>query len=102
MSNAIKFTAPGGQVTLKSYQRHGVLKLEVADTGVGIACGDQERVFEDYVQLEPDRALPAGTGLGLALSRRLVRAMGGELGFRSSVGRGSTFVVSLPLWRESP
>ena len=102
VSNAIKFTPPGGQVSLKSHQRHGVLKLEVSDTGIGIASRDQELIFEDFVQLAPGRSIAAGIGLGLALSRRLVRAMGGDLTFRSSVGRGSTFVVSLPVWRESP
>jgi signal transduction histidine kinase len=100
VSNALKFTPAGGRVTVSSYQRGGTMNLEVADSGVGIALRDQERIFDDFVQLpNADPATLPGTGLGLPLSRRLITAMSGQLKVRSSIGRGSTFVVSLPAWR---
>lgn len=102
VSNALKFTPAGGRVTLRCYRRFGTVTVVVADTGVGIARQDQERIFEDYYQVPGlGPAGRHGTGLGLALSRRLARAMGGELMVRSAIGRGSTFLVSLPIWTGS-
>ncbi|MFI5888761.1 sensor histidine kinase [Actinoplanes sp. NPDC051513] len=97
LSNAIKFTEPGGHVTVAAHQAGDDAYVTVADTGVGIAPEDQERVFEEFQQAgDPDRRR-AGTGLGLALTRRLVEAHGGEITLVSALGRGSAFTVRLPL-----
>jgi len=102
MSNAIKFT-PAGQVTLEldchttdEGERHLVLGVE--DTGIGIPENQVGQIFEPYVQAEHAPSLQySGTGLGLPISSRLVRLMGGELGLESTVGEGTRFWVSVPL-----
>jgi PAS domain S-box-containing protein len=97
LSNAIKFTPAGGQVTLRVLpEGDSQVRIEVEDTGVGIAEADLPRLFVEFQQLESGMAKPhAGTGLGLALTRRLVQAQGGSVGVRSIVGQGSVFHVVL-------
>ena len=98
LSNAIKFTAPGGRVWLGATASGTHLHLAVVDTGVGIAPQDLERLFRDFEQIEsPGGDKPEGTGLGLALSRRLAQLHGGDIAVTSVFGRGSTFTVTLPL-----
>jgi len=99
LSNAIKFTEPGGSVTVAVHRGGDDAYVSVADTGVGIAEADQERVFEEFQQVgDPDRQR-AGTGLGLALTKRLAEAHGGEITLVSALGKGSTFTVRLPAAR---
>src|SRR5438552_14427264 len=99
LSNAIKFTPDGGLVTLaalvESDGRH--VRVTVTDTGIGIAPQDQARLFQEFVQLDaaPSRRYE-GTGLGLALSKRLVELHGGAIGVESALGKGSTFWFTLP------
>jgi signal transduction histidine kinase len=96
LSNAIKFTEPGGSVTVAVRHSAADVYVSVADTGVGIDAADHHRVFEEFQQVgDPDRQR-AGTGLGLALTRRLVEAHGGEITLASALGSGSTFTVRLP------
>jgi len=96
LSNAIKFTEPGGSVTVEVQQAGDDAYVSVTDTGVGIAEADQERVFEEFQQVgDPDRQR-AGTGLGLALTKRLAEAHGGEITLVSALGKGSTFTVRPP------
>jgi signal transduction histidine kinase/DNA-binding response OmpR family regulator len=96
LSNAIKFTPEGGTIIVSVAPAGDLVELTVADTGVGIAEDDLERVFEEFQQVgDPDRQ-QAGTGLGLALTRRLVDAHDGEITLVSSLGQGSAFTVRLP------
>ncbi|WP_433296845.1 sensor histidine kinase [Actinoplanes sp. CA-030573] len=96
LSNAIKFTEPGGAVTVAVRQSGDDVYVSVADTGVGMTQADLGRVFEEFQQVgDPDRQR-AGTGLGLALTKRLVEAHGGEITVESELGTGSTFTVRLP------
>lgn len=96
ISNAIKFTPAGGRVVVTCARRASRVEVEVADTGVGIEQESLERIFEEFYQVpREDGEEATGTGLGLALSRRLARAMGGDLTVRSSAGRGSTFRLVL-------
>ncbi|GAA2622635.1 sensor histidine kinase [Paractinoplanes durhamensis] len=96
LSNAIKFTEPGGSVTVSARQAGEQVYVSVADTGVGIAVADQNRVFEEFQQVgDPDRQR-AGTGLGLALTKRLAEAHDGEITLDSELDVGSTFTVRLP------
>ena len=97
LSNAIKFTPSGGEVVLECCSRPDHIEVQVRDTGVGIPADKLEQIFEPFVQL--DRGQPAGnvgTGLGLAISRDLARAMKGDLRAVSTVGKGSTFLLTLP------
>jgi len=98
LSNAVKYNRTGGAVTL-SYDETptGRLRISVTDTGPGIAPEKMERLFTPFERLDVDQTAVEGSGLGLALSKRLAEAMGGTLGVESSVGRGSTFWVELPL-----
>jgi PAS domain S-box-containing protein len=96
-SNAVKFTPAGGRVTVACQADGERLVVRVSDTGVGIPAEKREEIFEPFVQL--GRTLtsgPVGAGLGLAISRELARAMGGDLAVESEEGRGSTFTFTLP------
>jgi signal transduction histidine kinase/PAS domain-containing protein len=98
LSNALKFTHQGS-VTIRARRnrRDRTLELVVADTGIGIARTDQDKIFEDFRQLDnsPTRAY-GGTGLGLSICRRLAQMLNGRLTVTSQVGRGSTFTLTLP------
>lgn len=98
VTNALKYTEPGGQVHVRHYVGDGSAILEVNDTGVGIPAEYVESIFEPFTQVGRTRTSPhEGTGLGLAISRDLARAMDGELRVESIVGKGSTFRLELPL-----
>ncbi|TML93811.1 MAG: HAMP domain-containing histidine kinase [Actinobacteria bacterium] len=96
LSNAVKFTPPGGRVELKSARLDGEIRVSVTDTGPGIATEDQERIFEEFQQTEAGAGQREGTGLGLALSKRLVELHGGRIWVDSEPGEGSAFVFTLP------
>jgi PAS domain S-box-containing protein len=98
LSNALKFTAPGGSIIVRLKAEGGRdFRLEVADSGPGILKEDIGRLFVEFQQLDGSRAkFHQGTGLGLALTKRLVEAQGGTVGVESEVGRGSTFFAVLP------
>jgi signal transduction histidine kinase/ActR/RegA family two-component response regulator len=98
MSNAIKYNHPGGTVTVTTSERPGErLRIAVADTGRGISGEDLGRLFVPFQRLDAAQAGIEGTGLGLALSRHLVEAMGGTTGVTSTPGVGSVFWVELAL-----
>jgi len=96
LSNAVKFTPPGGSVELKSARLDGEVRVSVTDTGPGIATEDQLRIFEEFQQTEAGVGQREGTGLGLALSKRLVELHGGRIWVDSELGEGSAFVFTLP------
>ena len=101
LSNAIKFTPEGGRVQLKTEAIGGYIVLTVSDTGVGIAPEEQELVFEKFRQSgNPLTREHAGTGLGLSIVRELSKLLGGDVSLQSELGRGSTFIVRLPLQRS--
>ena len=97
VSNAVKFTPRGGSVVVASAREDGEVLVSVTDTGPGIAADDQERIFEEFQQTGVGVQQREGTGLGLALSRRLVELHGGHIWVDSEVGRGSTFAFTLPM-----
>jgi signal transduction histidine kinase len=98
LSNALKFTHHGG-VTIAGRRnaKESTVALSVTDTGIGIANVDQDKIFEDFRQLDnsPTRAY-GGTGLGLSICRRLAQMLDGRISVQSQVGRGSTFTLTLP------
>jgi len=99
LSNAVKYTRRGG-VTLRvsySHQNGGLLRCEVADTGIGIAADKLEAVFEPFTQLATNRQVREGTGLGLNITRQLLTLMQGRIDVESSPGSGSVFRIELPL-----
>jgi len=96
LSNAVKFTPAGGSVTVATAVADGEVNVSVTDTGPGIALEDQERIFEQFQQTDVGVQQREGTGLGLALSKRLVELHGGRIWVESEPGRGSRFVFTLP------
>jgi two-component system, NtrC family, sensor kinase len=96
LSNAVKFTPAGGAVDVRATQVNGEVRVSVSDTGPGIAEQDRERVFEEFQQTDAGVEQREGTGLGLALSKRLVELHGGRIWVDSELGQGSTFVFTLP------
>ena len=96
LSNAVKFTPAGGAVDVSAAQMNGEVSVSVADTGPGLAPEDHERIFEEFQQTEAGVEQLEGTGLGLALSKRLVELHGGRIWVDSELGKGSTFVFTLP------
>jgi PAS domain S-box-containing protein len=98
LSNAIKFTPNGGTVRVGARKRGTTVQLEVTDTGIGVAPGDQERIFGEFQQVDGSETRQfQGTGLGLALTRKLVEMHGGSIQIQSDLGKGSTFTITLPL-----
>jgi signal transduction histidine kinase len=97
LSNAVKFTPAGGAVDISAAQVNGELRISVADTGPGLAPTDHHRIFEEFQQTDIGVEQREGTGLGLALSKRLVELHGGRIWVDSELGRGSTFVFTLPV-----
>ena len=102
VGNAIKFTE-AGEVALKASAQDGAFQLAVADTGPGIAAKDQERIFEEFQQVDSSSTRrKGGTGLGLAISKKIVEMHGGRIWVESELGRGSTFLFTLPVRVEMP
>jgi two-component system, NtrC family, sensor kinase len=97
LSNAVKFTPDDGSVVVATSQVDGGVRVSVTDTGPGIAPEDRERIFEEFQQTEVGVQQSEGTGLGLALSKRLVELHGGRIWVESEAGHGSRFVFTLPI-----
>ena len=97
LTNAVKFTPEGGRVIMGARRMNGAYVFSVTDTGVGIAPEDQQTIFEEFKQVGKDYDKKAeGTGLGLALTKRLVELHGGRIAVESTVGKGSRFTFTLP------
>jgi signal transduction histidine kinase len=103
ISNALKFT-PQGEVRVRAEPADGErIRFQVADTGIGIPLADQERIFQDFAQVDsPMQRHVRGTGLGLPLSRKLAELLGGGVQLESRPGAGSTFTLELPLRYDEP
>jgi signal transduction histidine kinase len=98
LTNAVKFTGAGGAISVRAEANDGTVVVHVSDTGRGIPSDKLEAIFDPFVQLDRHRtdSSQQGVGLGLAISRQLARAMGGDLTVRSVPEKGSTFSVILP------
>ena len=94
--NAIKFTNPGGVITISVKTRDHEILVSVSDTGIGIPCEELPRVFERFYKVNKARD-DEGVGLGLAISRHIINSHGGKIWAESEEGKGSTFFFTLPL-----
>jgi GAF domain-containing protein len=98
LSNAVKFTPQGGRITINARPINAAVEISVTDTGIGIAEQDQPKVFEEFRQVGNDNAKKIeGTGLGLTLAKKFVELHGGRIWVESELGKGSTFVFTLPI-----
>ncbi|MBP6854574.1 MAG: PAS domain S-box protein, partial [Rhodoferax sp.] len=96
LSNAVKYNRKGGEVRMDCAPSEGGLQIRISDTGAGLSAEQQARLFMPFERLDADRTGVEGTGIGLALSKRLVEHMQGAIGVHSALGMGSTFWVRLP------
>lgn len=95
LHNAIKFTPPGGMITVSAYHDPGRVVFRVSDSGVGIAQADLERIFERFYKSDRARS-SGGTGLGLSIARHIIESPGGKIWAESTPGSGSIFFFSIP------
>ncbi|HET6761087.1 MAG TPA: ATP-binding protein, partial [Gemmatimonadaceae bacterium] len=97
LSNALKFTPDGGRIAVGWRVVGEQVLIDVADTGIGVATDQLQRIFDPFVQVQSGNTRTSeGIGLGLAISRDMARQMGGEVSVKSELGKGSTFTLSLP------
>lgn len=100
--NAIKFTPQGGHVVVAVDAEAGLVTFRVTDTGIGIAPNRINEIFEPFHQLDGSDNRPAGgTGLGLALVKRIIEGHNSKIIVRSEIGKGSQFEFSLPVWTQT-
>jgi PAS domain S-box-containing protein len=102
LTNASKFTPPGGRISVLAEESSGRVRIHVSDTGIGIERDHLSKIFEPFVQVGSSEATSQGVGLGLAISRELTRAMNGDLAVDSAPGRGSVFTIDLPSAAPAP
>ena len=101
LTNAIKFTEPGGTITLGWVVDDDLVRISLTDSGIGMPADRMESMFEPFVQMSGQKQLnPHGVGLGLAIGRKLARLMGGDLTAERAPVRGTTFVMTIP--RDAP
>jgi two-component system sensor histidine kinase VicK len=98
LDNAVKYSPDGGRVVVAVDGDDRYVRFAIRDEGLGIPAAEQRRVFEKFYRLDPNLTRGVGgTGLGLYICRELVQRMGGRIWVESMEGRGSTFVVELPV-----
>ena len=97
LDNAVRYSPDGGTVTVAARRRGEAVEISIADEGIGIPSGEQERIFRKFYRADPGGTRTGGTGLGLFIARGLVTAMGGRIWVSSSEGTGSRFAVELRL-----
>ncbi|NEQ18946.1 MAG: ATP-binding protein [Microcoleus sp. SIO2G3] len=98
MALAIQYTPTGGYVTVILKRSNGDAVIEIEDTGIGIAPNEQNRIFDRFYRVHSDRSRSTGgSGLGLAIAQAIVQAHEGSIQVQSQLGKGSTFIVRLPL-----
>jgi PAS domain S-box-containing protein len=97
LGNAVKFTPAGGKVDVRLTTAAGRVRLDIEDTGIGIAEEHQDRLFEPFFRIKQEDAAVVGTGLGLYVTRQIVERYGGKVFFKSALNEGSIFSFELPL-----
>jgi two-component system, OmpR family, phosphate regulon sensor histidine kinase PhoR len=102
LDNAIKYSKPGGKISLRCASEGEEIRISVTDEGVGIRAADLPRIFERFYRADKARSPDTirGTGLGLSIVKHIVQLHGGSVRAQSELGRGSTFTVSLPIAAE--
>ena len=102
LGNAIKYSHVGTEIAVSTEEKDGRIVTSVTDSGVGIAEEDLPMIFDGFYRAESGKAAAGGVGLGLAITRRIIEAHDGSIAVYSELGKGSTFVLSLPVLRSAP
>ncbi|MHC4135176.1 MAG: sensor histidine kinase, partial [Planctomycetota bacterium] len=102
LGNAIKYSHVGTEVAVSAEEKNDQIVVSVTDSGVGIAEEDLSMIFDGFYRAESGKAAAGGVGLGLAITRRIIEAHDGSVAVHSELGKGSTFVLSLPVLRSAP
>ena len=97
LSNAIKYNCPNGKITLKAYPGSDEVNIEVADTGIGIPPEHMGRLFQKFYRVPGSENVSSGTGLGLSVVKRIIEGHQGKIDVKSVAGKGTTFVIHLPV-----
>jgi len=100
-NNAVKYTHPGSEVSLKAEEKDDYVVISIADKGVGIAQEDLPLIFDDFFSRKSGQTAERGHGLGLAISQRIVETHQGSISAESKPGQGSTFMISLPKYESN-
>lgn len=101
VGNAVKYTPPGGSITVSAQRLDGQAQVIVSDTGIGIPVESLPHLFEEFYRAPNAKKMEVGTGLGLAIVKDLVERYGGRIQVQSTLGQGATFTVTLPLLTEA-
>ncbi|MEE8121275.1 MAG: sensor histidine kinase, partial [Anaerolineales bacterium] len=102
LNNAIKYSYMGRDVSVSAEEKDDHVVISVSDMGVCISEEDLPFIFEDFYRGKSDQALERGCGLGLAISRRIIETHNGSISVKSESGKGSTFVMRLPVYESNP
>jgi signal transduction histidine kinase len=100
VSNSLRFTQEGGEIGLTAVAHNDNIRLQVKDTGSGIAQADLPHIFSRFYRGDTSRQHNGASGLGLAIARSIVEAHGGQIKAESSPGKGTTFTITLPLQKK--
>jgi signal transduction histidine kinase len=101
LTNAIKYTHENGNVSVEARSQDGFVEIWVTDTGIGIGREDIDRIFQRFTQVDSSASrLQGGTGLGLAITKELVELHGGQIRVQSKLGKGSSFIFTVPISHE--
>jgi PAS domain S-box-containing protein len=101
LSNAAKFSPPGGTVSIWVWRRDGAIRVAIRDHGPGVPTAFQARMFQKFAQADSsDTRQKGGTGLGLSIAKAIVEKLGGQIGFETASDVGTTFYIDLPEWHE--
>ncbi len=102
VDNALKYTPDGGTVTLSLFKSDGQVEIDISDTGMGIPPEDLPRIFDRFYRVDKARSRKlGGSGLGLSIAQWIARAHGGDVNVTSTVGQGSTFRITLPVFSKA-
>jgi signal transduction histidine kinase len=100
IGNAVKYSHLGSQINVKAQEKDGEISISISDSGVGIPEEDLQYIFDDFYIASSAPKDARGSGLGLAITRRIIEAHDGSISVESQLGKGSTFVIHLPVYQE--
>jgi signal transduction histidine kinase len=101
VTNAIKYSGQGRTIVVRVRTQDASVRMEVKDDGPGIPSEKQTQLFQEFVRVSKGKGAEAGTGLGLSIVRRIAEAHGGQVGVRSAPGQGSSFFLTLPIFKSA-